>query len=76
MTDEPLKASLKASLLSSLEQKIHRWLVWRLIDADSLQHMAFKNDGLNHVDITLDDFPEAVRITIKAEWIDRKDTST
>ena len=65
--------ALKAAMLSDLESKVHRWLARRLMGADGLKQMTFKNDSLNHVDIALDDYPEAIRITIKAEWIDRKD---
>lgn len=66
----------KEAMLRDLEHKIERWLVGRLLGAEGLKHLAYRNDNSPHIDIALDDYPEAIRVTIKAEWIDRKDMTS
>ena len=65
----------KTQMLRDLEHKIERWLVRRLMGAEGLKRMVYHADDSPHIDINLDDYPQSIRVTIRAEWIDRKDAT-
>lgn len=72
MSEKPTRDSV----LRDFEQRIATLVATRLMNMKSseLKQMNFKKDDMPMIDISLDEYKEAIRITIKAEWIPVEDT--